>query len=234
MLVSKFAYPELTRIDSSEEGRKYNTPSGILPSVTTILSATKSAQKIKALEMWRENIGNKEADRILMESSNIGTIIHKHVERFSLGEERPSGTNLIHVNARKLADVLIEKGMSNVSEIYGVEIPLYYPSLYAGTTDCVGLHKGELAIIDFKNSRKVKKEEYVEDYKTQLVAYAEAHNMVYGTNIKKGVIMMVVRGDTVASDFGKYQEWVLEGEEFKKHQEIWAKAVDKYYNSSNS
>lgn len=233
MLVSKFAYPQLIRIDA-EEGRKYDTPSGILPSVTTILSATKSIEKQKALSKWRENVGDKEATRIVTESANIGTIIHKHVERFALGEERPAGTNLIHANAKKLADVLIDQGMKNVSEIYGVEIPLYYPSLYAGTTDCIGLHKGDLAIIDFKNSRKMKKEEYVEDYKTQLVAYAEAHNMIYGTNIKKGVIMMVVRGDTVASDFGKYQEWVLEGEEFKKHQDLWAKAVDKYYSSANS
>lgn len=231
MLVSKFAYPALVRVDSPE-GRIYETPSGKLPSVTSILSAAKSAKKIKALSDWRDNIGNKEADRILKESTGIGTLIHKHVECFANGEARPTGSNLIHIQAKKLSDVIIEKGLKNVSEIYGVEIPLYYPSLYAGTTDCIGLHSGDLAIIDFKNSRKMKKEEYVEDYKTQLVAYSEAHNVVYGTNIKKGVIMMVVRGDTVASDFGKYQEWIVEGDEWKFHQDEWAKAVEKYYDSN--
>jgi hypothetical protein len=232
MLVSKFAYPELVRIDS-EAGRMYETPSGKLPSVTSILSKTKSAEKTKALDGWRDNIGNKEADRILKESGDIGTIIHSHLEAHIKGIERPTGTNIIRVQAKKLADILIEKGLKDVSEIYGTEVGLHYPSLYAGTADAIGLHDGHLAILDFKNTRKIKKEEYIEDYKFQLAAYASAHDVVYGTNTTRGVILMVCRGDTRPADFGVYQEFIVKDEEFEKYKDDWAKRVEKYYSSNN-
>jgi hypothetical protein len=233
LLVPKFPYPEIKRIESDTDGRKYDTPSGILPSVTSILSKTKSAESTKALDNWKEWHGEKEAGRILKESGDIGTLLHKHLESYVKGEERPSGTNIIRIQAKKLADVMIEKGLVNVSEVWGVEVPLYYPSLYGGTTDMAGIHLGEEAIVDFKNSRKMKEEKYVEDYKSQLVAYAEAHNVVYGTNIRKGVIMIVVRGDTKPADFGKYQEFILEGNEYDKYKDEWFRRVEKYYNSNS-
>jgi len=232
LITQKFTYPQINRIDSETEGRKYVTPTGeILPSVTTILSSTKNDNTQKALDNWKNFVGEKEADRILLESGNVGTLIHSHLEKYILGEERPGGNNIIRQQARKLSDIVIEKGLVNVSEIWGVEVPLYYPGRYAGTTDCVGIHASEEAIVDFKNARKPKKEEYIFDYKTQICAYALAHNIVYGSNIKKGVIMCICRGDKSPADFGVYQEWTLEGLEFQKHVDDWNKRVDLYHNN---
>jgi len=232
LIAPKFTYPEIKRIESETEGRKYDTPSGILPSVTTILSATKSASSTQALDNWKAWHGEKEADRIVTESANVGTLLHKHLECHIKGEERPTGNNIIRMQAKKLADVVIAKGLSNMSEVWGVEVPLYFPALYGGTTDMIGIHKGDPAIIDFKNTRKPKKDEYVEDYKTQICAYSSAHDAVYGTDIKKGVIMCICRGDTKPADFGLYQEWVLEGIEFQKYKDEWFRRVEKYYNSN--
>jgi hypothetical protein len=230
IVTKKFPYPEINRIESETVGRKYVSPTGeILPSVTTILSNTKDVEKLKALENWKSWHGEVEAARILKESGDVGTLVHAHLEKFILGEDRPEGNNRIRKQARQLADVVIEKGLVNVSEVWGIEAMLYYPEKYAGTTDCVGIHKTNESIIDFKNARKPKKEEYIFDYKTQICAYASAHNKVYGTNIKQGVIMCICRGDTKPADFGLYQEWVIEGLEFQKHMDDWNRRVDLYH-----
>ena len=89
-----------------------------------------------------------------------------------------------------MAQRVIEQGLCNVSEYYGIECTLYYPGLYAGQTDLVCIHKGEDAIVDFKQTNKPKKREWIEDYCVQLTAYNMAHNYVYKTNIQKGVIKM--------------------------------------------
>lgn len=230
LIVPKFTYPVINRIESETDGRKYVTPDGeILPSVTTILSSTKSADKQKALDNWKEFKGEVEAARILKESGDVGTLIHKHLECHITGEERPGGNNMIRQQARKLSDIVIQKGLANVSEIWGVEAMLYYPERYGGTTDCIGIHNNNESIIDFKNARKPKKEEYIFDYKTQLCAYASGHNKIYGTDIKQGVIMCICRGDQKPADFGLYQEWVIDGLEFQRHMDDWNRRVDEFY-----
>jgi genome maintenance exonuclease 1 len=117
---------------------------------------------------------------------------------------------------------VIEQGLCNVSEYYGIECTLFYPGLYAGQTDMVGVHKGQDAIIDFKQTNKPKKEEWIADYKLQLAAYAMAHNYMHKTTITKGVIMM-------CSKDNYYQEFVVEGNEFKEYQHKWLGKVSKYY-----
>lgn len=225
----KFQYQSLEQINS-DVGRYYETPCGKVPSVTTILSAVPDDDKTEALTKWRNFVGDSEANRILKESGNVGTLVHKHLESYIKGEERPRGNNIIRKQSEKLSQVIIERGLSHVSEVWATEVPLYYPGLYAGTTDCVGVYKNKPAIIDFKNSRKLKTNEQVKDYHCQLAAYALAHNYIYGTDIETVVIMMVCRGDPNISDFGKYQEWVIEGADYENATRMWAKKLEQYYN----
>ena len=149
--------------------------------------------------------------------------MHKYLEDYCIdGELKTPGSNPFSKQANDMAQVVIDEGMSNVSEVWGVEVPMYYPELYAGTTDCVGLYNGHPAIIDFKQTNKPKKDEWVDDYKTQLVAYALAHNEVYGTNIKHGVILM-------CSKDLQFQTWTITGEEFNLFTEHWWNRVQSYY-----
>ena len=151
----------LTQINQ-DTGRVYELPSGQrLPSVTTILSATSDDKKIEGLNNWRDFIGHEKADLITKESANVGTLIHKHLECHVKGEPRPGGNNIIRKQATELSQVIIDQGLSKVSEVYGVEVPLFFPDLYAGSTDCIGLYKNKPAIVDFKNTRQPKKIEYI-------------------------------------------------------------------------
>ncbi len=219
-----YEYKTLARVTEESGSRTYDTPSGDkVPSVTTIIGHTADKTFLK---QWRKRVGHAEADYITKLSSGVGTIMHEHLECWIKDEERPGGNNLPRKVARKIADVVIDKGLSNVNEIWGLECPLYYPGLYAGTTDLVGLHDSIPAIVDFKNTRKPKKLQWVQDYFIQLVAYGEAHNEVYGTNIKKGVIMMVSREEP---HVGEYQEFIIEGLEYDKYKDLWWKRVEDYY-----
>ena len=152
--------------------------------------------------------------------------MHKHLECHIEGTDRPTGSNYIRKRGEILADILILEGLKNVDEVWGVEVPLYMPDLYAGTTDCVGLYKGKPAIIDFKTSRKNKKREWIHDYFMQGSAYALAHNEVYDTKINTIVIMMMTHD-------GDYLEFVCEGDEFEDFSVQWLTKVDAYYMINN-
>ena len=229
LLIEKYTYEKYSRTSVDGE-RRYKTPTGPLPSVTTILDKMKSAEKREALANWKKRVGSAEAQRITTESANIGTVIHAMIESYILGEDYSPGGNLIFKRAHPLAQVVIDKGLSNVSEVWGSEVPLYYPGLYAGTTDCVGIWKGEPAIIDFKTTKKPKRRDWIDDYYLQGSAYAMAHNEIYNTDIKRTVIMMIVwDGDRA----GEYQEFVVEGEEFDNYSSDWAAKVEAYYDKYN-
>ena len=129
---------------------------------------------------------------------------------------------MVSVMAKEMSDLVINEGLKNVDEIWGTEIGLIAPGLYAGTTDCVGMHEGSEAIIDFKTSKKIKKEEWIEDYYLQCCAYALAHNEMYGTNIQKGVILMVSRDN-------KFKEFIIEGARFEMYCDLWTKRLEEYY-----
>jgi genome maintenance exonuclease 1 len=203
--------------------RVYLTPDGErLPSVTTILSATKD---MTHLNEWKKRIGHEKAQQITTEAAGVGTAMHGNLERFLAGLQRQPGNNPVHVQANKMADVIIENGLSKVNEVWAMEQSLYFPGLFSGTTDLVGIHEGEPAIMDHKQTNKPKKAEWVEDYYLQLVAYAEAHNEVYGTNIRKGVIFMCSR------DF-QYQQFDLTPANYNKYQDMWYSKVEDYYNLS--
>ena len=129
---------------------------------------------------------------------------------------------MVSVMAKEMSDLVINEGLKNVDEIWGTEIGLIAPGLYAGTTECVCMHEGSEAIIDFKTSKKIKKEEWIEDYYLQCCAYALAHNEMYGTNIQKGVILMVSRDN-------KFKEFIIEGARFEMDCDLWTKRLEEYY-----
>ena len=194
-----------------------------LPSVTTILSATQSAEKRESLAKWRERVGEETATRIVDSAGARGTAMHKILEKYILGEGYLDETT-VGKQAHNMALQVIQSGLSNITEYYGTECTLYYPGLYAGQTDLVAIHKGEDAIIDFKQTNKPKRREWIEDYCLQLAAYAMAHNFIYKTKITKGVVMM-------CSKDNYYQEFVIEGAEFQKYKHNFLRRVDEYYSS---
>ena len=234
LLNERYSYTLISR-ESVEGKRLYATPDGgKLPSVTTILDKTKPAEKVAALQAWRRAVGEKKAQEITTEAANRGTRMHKYLEDYVRdGTLREPGTNPYSVQSHKMAKHVIEHGLVNVNEVWGVEVPLYYPGLYAGTTDGCGMHQNEAAILDYKQTNKPKKREWIDDYFVQLCAYAEAHNELHGTRIRKGVILMCVKPDLDEKHniLGqpKYQEFVLEGAEFEKYRTMWWKKVEQYY-----
>ena len=171
---------------------------------------------------WKKRVGEKQAQQITTEAAGVGTAMHNNLERFLIGEERKPGNNLVHVQANKMADVIIESALVDVDEIWGSEVPLYVPQLYAGTTDLVGVYKGNPCIMDFKQTNKPKKLEWVEDYFLQLTAYAIAHNEVHGTDIREGHIFMCSRA-------GEYQQFDLWPDEFPEWEQEWWNRVYQYY-----
>jgi genome maintenance exonuclease 1 len=177
------------------------------------------------LNEWKKRIGHEKAQQITTEAAGVGTAMHGNLERFLAGLQRQPGNNPVHVQANKMADVIIENGLSKMNEVWAMEQSLYFPGLFSGTTDLVGVYEGEPSICDHKQTNKPKKAEWVEDYYLQLVAYAEAHNEVYGTNIRRGVIFMCSR------DF-QYQQFDLTPSNYNKYQDMWYSKVEEYYNLS--
>ena len=228
MLIKKFDYKTIHR-ENLNGRRYYVTPAGQrVPSVTTILDRTKPEEARKALAEWRKRVGEDRAQQITTEAANRGTRMHKWLENYvQTGDAGAPGTHPESQRSHRMAMKIIESGFSSVSEVWGNEVPLYFPELYAGTTDCVGVHGGEPAILDFKQSNKPKKREWIDDYFLQLTAYALAHNEVYGTNIRKGVVMMSVRPE--ADSEPEYQEFVLEPRDFDMWTQRWCDRVSEYY-----
>ena len=146
---NKFIYPKTVR-ETIDGKRHYNiNDKEKLPSVTTILSKTSPKEKEEGLRKWREKVGEDNATRIVNEAAARGTAMHKILERY-VGEEGYLDLTAVGQNAHNMAVRIIEQGLSNITEYYGLEATLYYPGLYAGATDMIALHKNEMAIIDFK------------------------------------------------------------------------------------
>jgi genome maintenance exonuclease 1 len=220
--IERFQYKNCRQVnDPVTRKRVYQTPDGeTLPSVTTILGATKD---MTHLNEWKKRIGEEKAQQITTEAAGVGTAMHANLERFLIGEQRQPGSNPVHVQANSMANVIIENGLSKVNEVWAMEQSLYFPGLYSGTTDLVGVYDNEPAVMDHKQTNKPKKAEWVEDYYIQLVAYILAHNEVYKTDIRRGVIFMCSR------DF-QYQQFDLDKDNFNKYEDLWLEKVQEYYN----
>lgn len=233
LLKPKFDYEKLLR-DETTGRRLYATPDGFkVPSVTTVLEKTKPAEAREALANWRKSVGEQKANQITTEAANRGTRMHSYLENFIKGEPLKESVSNPYANQSLLmAKKVINAGFGPISEVWGSEVPLYFPELYAGTTDCVGIHDNEESILDFKQTNKPKRIEWIEDYFLQLTAYALAHNEVHGTNIRKGVILMCVKPpETAPGQWGEpqYQEFILEPKDFDYWTNRWCDRVEQYY-----
>ncbi|MBT5406941.1 MAG: hypothetical protein HOL23_05150 [Gammaproteobacteria bacterium] len=217
-----FNYPSSTRT-SINGARYYEINNTKLPSVTEILKATESEYKKESLLRWRQKVGDTEANRIMSISSSRGTAMHKHIEDYLTGQAKLDLLSNDNEESLIMARQIIEKGISKLDELWGAEVTLSYPNLYAGTADASGVYNGNESIIDFKQSNKPKKREWIEDYFLQLSAYAMAHNKVYNTQICQGVILVCTPPPNIL-----FQEFIVDGEEFIQYQEQFFKKVDQF------
>jgi len=222
ILVDRYVYPKSTR--ESISGLRHYTVDGEeqkLPSVTTVLAQTKSEKDKEGIKRWKEQVGEKRAEEIKNEAAARGTAMHKYLEDFIIGQKSMDLTTT-GKEAQRMAEIILEKGLNDCSNVYGVEAVLYYPGLYAGSCDLIATYNDKLAIIDFKQTNKPKQREWIGDYFLQMAAYGMAHDAVYNTAIELGVIMM-------CSKDGYYQQFVIEGDEFRKAKHEFLRRLDQFY-----
>jgi hypothetical protein len=215
----KFNYITGKQITDPGTGtRVYEIVGNRLPSVTTILGKTKDQEFLKN---WKAKVGEAKAEEIKNLSSKRGTAMHKFLESYVEGVGYEDLTD-IGVQAKPMAEKIIEIGLAPVDEWYGSEVTLYYPGLYAGSTDLVCRHNGMETIVDFKQSNHPKREEWIEDYYMQIAMYALAHDYVYGSRIEQGVIM-------VCTPDLYYQEFKTQGANLRAWKHKALKRIDMYY-----
>ena len=215
-----YTYPKSMR-SVINGGRHYDIGNTKLPSVTTILSACQSDEKKASLAAWKARMGDKAADAVRDTAAERGTAMHTYLEHYLDGTGYKDLTPL-GKQAEVMANKIIESGLGDLEELWGLETTLYYPDLYAGATDVVGIYAGQPAIMDFKQSNKPKRREWILDYFEQLGAYAMAHNQVYGTKIQSGIVLMCTK------DF-LFQKFEVSGREFVRYQHAFLKKVDQYH-----
>ena len=216
-----YEYPKSMRSLVNDE-RHYEVGTERLPSVTAILGATASSEKRESLNKWKAKVGEIEAERIKNTAATRGTAMHSYLEMHLNGE------NLLDITieglaARSMAETIIKQGLGDLQEIWGNEVVLYYPDLYAGQTDLCGVYQNRDSIIDFKQSNKPKQEAWIEDYYLQGAAYATAHDCIYNTNIEQTVILMCTPDNY-------FQRFIVNGQRFKHYKSEWLRRLDAYYN----
>ena len=217
----QFNYPASVRSLIKDE-RHYAIGDTKLPSVTTILSATQSEEKKASLEKWKARVGQQEADNIKNQAATRGTNMHSHLEYHLNGQGLLDLSDGGQV-ARSMAQTIIDKGLGDLEEIWGNEVTLYYPDLYAGQADLVGIYQGRESIIDFKTSNKPKRDEWITDYYLQGAAYASSHDCIYNTKIEQTVIL-------IATPDNFFQRFIVNGSRFRQYKWEWLQRVDQYYN----
>ena len=219
-----YNYPPCVR--STIKGmRKYEIGKEKLPSVTTILSATQSSEKTESLAKWRLKVGENVAEKIVNEAARRGTAMHSYLETYVKGGNLLDLTDIGH-EASNMGQVIIHQGFNDLEEIWGSEVTLHYPELYAGQTDLCGIYKGRESIVDFKQTNKPKRMEWIGDYFLQLAAYAMAHDQVYKTCVEQGVILM-------CSKDGFFQRFIVNGKNFTKHKHKFLEKISEYYKKNS-
>ena len=141
----RFNYPASSRSLIQDE-RHYELGNEKLPSVTTILQATQSEEKCAALEAWKARVGTDEATRTKDQAAERGTAMHRILESYILGQNHLDLTD-IGQNAYTMAKQIIDNGLKDLTEIWGSEVTIHYPGLYAGATDLAGIYNGSESII---------------------------------------------------------------------------------------
>ena len=222
MITNKFDYPELKRVNN-DLGRFYiDSNNNHVPSVTTILNNI--SDKKVSIDQWRMRVGDDEADRVMKEATDIGSMVHESLENYLNKSDHNIFTNdSIGIMAKGMSQKLIDDALNSISEVYGLEVHLVLNDLYAGTADCIGVIDGEETIIDFKTSKRIKKKEWIDDYFLQGCAYANAHNVMFNTNIKQVAILMVDR-DLI------YKKFLIKDNEFNHFTKLWKQKLLAFHN----
>ena len=222
MITNIYTYPELKR-QESEKGRFYlDSNNHPVPSVTTVLN--KTSNKKDSIQQWRNRVGEDEANRIIKQSTDIGTMVHEALELYLNEQEwRNFSDNQDGVLAERMTEKFIDSGLNSITEVWGLEVGLILDGLYAGTADCVGKINGVPSLIDFKTARKMKKREWIEDYFLQCCAYANAHNVMFDTDINQIVILMIDRSLI-------FQEFIVKPTEFNILTKLWKKRLIEFHN----
>ena len=225
-MINKFEYPNLERVDT-DIGRHYlDSDNKPVPSVTTVLSGTSKSKD--GLVQWRNRVGDEEADRIIKQSTDIGTAVHEAIEKFLNKEDWNNFENTSdQILAKNISNKFIKDALKGITEIWGLEVGLILDNLYAGTADCVGLYRDIPTLIDFKTAKKIKKRDWIEDYFLQGCAYANAHNVMFGTDIQQIVILMVDRNLI-------FQEYIVRPTEFSYLTRKWKNRLIEFNNKYNS
>ena len=223
LIKDKYKYPELQRVEN-ELGRFYIDSEGQeVPSVTNVLSSTSDQSGI---DEWKRRVGHEEAERILQESSSIGSNVHNALENYLQDKEWEifDDGSYISKTSNRILESFINNLVTDINEVWGLESGLILDGLYAGTADCIGVYNGKESLIDFKTAKKVKPKEWIEDYFLQCAAYANAHNVMFDTNIKDLIILMVDR-DLM------FKEFHITEHEFPLYTDKWKKRLIKYHNN---
>ena len=220
-----YKYPSSSR-SLVEGNRHYDVSNEILPSVTTILQATQSDEKKASLAKWRQKVGDNEAEKIRDEAARRGTAMHEFLEMHLRGDKLLDLSDE-GLAARNMARIIIEQGLKDIDEIWGSEVTLFYPGLYAGQTDLCGIYSGRESIIDFKQTNKPKRTEWIEDYFLQLAGYAMAHDVIYKTCVDQGVILM-------CSKDGFFQKFISTGKEFTRFKHKFLEKTGQFYQKMTS
>ena len=215
-----YKYPKSKR-EILRGSRHYDVNDEKLPSVTTVLQATQDAEKAESLKKWVQKVGETEAERVKHTAAKRGTAMHSYLEAYLQGG-KVLDLRDIGREASSMAETIIAKGFNDIEEIWGSEVTLFYPNLYAGATDLCGIYQGRESIIDFNQSNQPKKAEWIKDYKLQMIAYAMAHNCVYGTDIDQGVILMCTPDNF-------FQKFTINGRDFRELKWEWLQRLDNYY-----
>ena len=226
MIKNKYTYPKLERVDT-EIGRHYlDSTNKPVPSVTTVLSGTSKSKD--GLIKWRNRVGDEEADRVIKQSTDIGTAVHEAIEKFLNKQSwNDFGDTSDQIMAKNISHKFVNDALDGITEIWGLEVGLILDNLYAGTADCVGLYKNVPTLIDFKTAKKIKKRDWIEDYFLQGCAYANAHNVMFETDIQQIVILMVDRNLI-------FQEYIVRPTEFSYLTRKWKNRLIEFNNKYNN
>lgn len=223
LIKEDYIYPDLKRVEN-DLGRFYIDSNGKeVPSVTTVLSATSDKSGI---DEWKRRVGHEEATRIINESTTIGSNVHNALENYLNGDDWNIQDDGSYVSKTSISilNCFIQNLINDISEIWGLEVGVILDGLYAGTADCVGIYNEKESLIDFKTAKKIKPKEWIEDYFLQCSAYANAHNVMFGTDIKQIVILMADRNQ-------EFKKFVVNGREFDHYTNKWKQKLINFHNT---
>ena len=220
MYKNKYTYPELVRVEKNDVRYYRDSKENLVPSVTTILSATGDKSGIDA---WKRRVGPRAARAVVDEATTIGTAVHLAIENYLYGKEWKDFTDdKLGLMSQQIAQRFIDDCLDGIDEVWGLESGLVVDGLYAGTADCIGMFKGRPTIIDFKTAKKIKRKDWIEDYFLQGAAYANAHNVMHGTQINSIAFLMADR-DLL------FKEFFVSENEFDNFTDKWKKRIIGYY-----